>query len=120
MSLQSKLYQIGIAFASVVTNSHHYWRPVTEAPCLIWAETGEADSFHGNNRKAEQSIAGTCDYYTKTEFDPLIEAIQAKLDDLGLAWRLAAVDYEDETNMIHYSWEWEVITNGEVPNWDGD
>lgn len=117
MSLQNKLYQMGVAFASVVQNSHHYWRPVTEAPCLIWAENGEASAFHGNNKKTEQAIAGTCDFFTKTEFDPLVDAIQDKLNSMeGVAWRLASVSYEEDTTFIHYEWEWEVFADGEVPS----
>lgn len=112
LSLQSKLNQIGTALAALTENAFHYWRPVKKVPCIMWAETGETGSFHSGNRKSEQVIAGTCDYYTKKEFDPLIDAVQDTLEGLGFAWRLDAVDYEDETNLIHYSWTWEVANVG--------
>lgn len=115
MSLQAKLYQLGAKFATVTTNCFHYWRPVITLPCLMWAESGEENSFNANNHKAEQNIVGTCDFYTKTEFDPLIDSIQDALDELGVTWALSSVQYEDETKTIHYEWTWGVCVYGDVP-----
>lgn len=120
LSLQSKLYQIGANLAEITTNCFHYWRPVTSVPCLMWAESGEENSFEADNHKQEQNISGTCDFYTKTEFDPLIDEIQEALDDMGLTWSLNSVQYEDETKMIHYEWNWGVCVRGEVPSGVGD
>lgn len=113
IALQNKLRQMGEAFAAVTPNSCHYFRPVTAFPALIWAEDGEADSFNADNHKACQNITGTVDLFTKTEFDPLLDDVQAALEGLGVAWRLESVQYEDETNAIHYEWTWEVATDGE-------
>ena len=113
IALQNKLRQMGEAFAAVTENACHYFRPVTAFPALIWAEDGEADSFNADNHKACQNITGTVDLFTKTEFDPLLDDVQAALEGLGVAWRLESVQYEDETNAIHYEWTWEVATNGE-------
>lgn len=110
--LQDKLKQLGEAFAGITQNSHHYWRPVKDVPCLIWAEDGEDRSFHAGNKKAEQRIVGTVDLFTKTEFDPLADSVQTALNDLGVTWRLESVQYEDDTNLIHYEWRWGVTFNG--------
>lgn len=112
MSLQSKLQQMGVAFAGVTQNCYHYWRPVKTVPCLIWAENGEEDSFHSDNHKSEQRIAGTVDLFTKTEFDPLADAVQDTLESLGVTWALESVQYEEETNLIHMEWTWGVIFRG--------
>jgi hypothetical protein len=120
LSLQSKLYQIGVKLAGITTKCFHYWRPVKDVPCLMWAENGEADSFEADNHKQEQTISGTCDFYTKTEFDPLIDAVQEALDEMELAWALNSVQYEDDTQMIHYEWTWEVVVRGEVPGGAGN
>lgn len=112
MSLQSKLRQMGEAFATVTANCFHYWRPVTDVPCLIWAESGEENPFYVNNHKAEQNIVGTVDLFTKSEFDPLVDDVQNVLDDLGVTWSLSSVMYEDETKMIHYTWDWGVAFGG--------
>lgn len=105
--LQAKLEPIGAAFAAIVQNSYHYWRPNINAPFLVWAEDQDV-GFEANNVHEEQAIQGTVDYFTKQEFDPAIDAIQKALDDLGASWYLNSVQYEDETNLIHYEWVWGV------------
>lgn len=114
MSLQSKLQQMGVAFAAVTNNCYHYWRPVKDVPCLIWAESGEDASFHSDNGKSEQRIIGTVDLFTKTEFDPLADDVQEALESLGVTWTLESVQYEEETNLIHMEWSWGVTFGGEI------
>ena len=88
---------------------YHYWHPRLEAPYCIWAEEGEGDSLHTGNHKSEQVITGTIDYYTKTDFDPMVDTIQETLNSIeNLGWNLDTVIYEDETNLIHFSWNWEI------------
>ena len=78
-----------------------------EPPFCVWAEDGE-NGFNAGNRKAEQAITGTVDYYTPQEYDPAVDNIQAALNSLRIPWQLNSVQYEDETNLIHYEWTWEV------------
>lgn len=87
-------------------NFYHYKRPENITSGYgVWAETGEANSFTVDNRKAEQQITGYVDYYTLNEFDPVLDKIQDALDHLSCgAWSLNSVQYEDETNLIHYEW----------------
>jgi nucleosome binding factor SPN SPT16 subunit len=54
-------------------------------------------------------MAGTIDYFTKTEFDPIVETIQEKLNSIDIAWRLNSVQYEKDTGYIHYEWAWEMV-----------
>lgn len=112
MSLQNKLRQMGEAFAAVTPKCFHYWRPVKEVPCLIWAESGEENSFHSNNHKSEQNIVGTVDLFTKTEFDSLADDVQNTLEEMGVTWMLESVQYEEETNLIHMEWSWGVSFGG--------
>lgn len=87
----------------------HYWRPKLKPPYCLWAEDGEADSLHTNNRKSRQVITGTIDYYTLNDFDENIEKIQNVLNEIETCgWMLNSVQYEDETNLIHYEWRWEI------------
>lgn len=74
------------------------------APFLVWAETGEADSFDGDNRKQEQAVDISVDYYTKAEFDAVVDEIQAELNASCNSWRLDAVQFEEDTELIHYTW----------------
>jgi len=72
-------------------------------------EDGENNSFHSDNHKQEQKIAGYVDYFTKTEFDTNVDVIQDILNAEPVAWSLRTVDYEDQTNLIHFRWWWEVV-----------
>lgn len=107
MTLTEKLRSIGEGFSGLGIPSTHYWHPVKDAPLLIWAEDGSV-SFHSDNKMAEQSITGSCDYFTKVEFDPNIDSIQFFLDSNASSWNLESVQYEEETNLIHYEWKWEM------------
>lgn len=110
MSLQNKLQKVGEALADVVENTYHYWRQKMSAPFLVWAEDGEDASFNASNKKGEQQIHGTADYFTKEEYDANVDAIQQCFEDMeDLGWRLNSVQYEEDTNLIHYEWEWWVI-----------
>ena len=108
-SIQSKLQYVGKAFSEAVPASYHYFRLPDRFPCLVWQEDGENGSFHANNHKEEQAIHGTTDYFTQTEWDPAVDLIQATLENIGAAWTLNSVQYEEETRLIHYEWDWTVI-----------
>lgn len=90
----------------------HYWRFTTDVPYCVWQEDGENSSLQTNNHKGEQAITGTIDYFTLEEFDSNIDAIQQALNDVeGLGWKLNSVQFEEETNLIHYEWRFSVIGN---------
>ena len=108
MTLQEKLQQIDAALTPLSSHVYHYWRPKMEPPFIVWQEDGEADSFNANNHKVEQTISGTVDYFTQVEFDPVCDSIQSALNNLGAGWSLNSVQYEEDTNLIHYEWTWEV------------
>lgn len=108
MTLQQKLKKLNNGFAALSVPFSHYWRPRKEPPFGTWAERGEGDSFHANNQKVEQAIAGTADYFTKVEFDPVADEVQAMLQANTASWRLESVQYEEDTELIHFEWTWEV------------
>ena len=111
MTLQSKLKRIGEALAEALgANVYHYWRPQMQPPFCVWAEDAEDGSLDVDNRKAGQTIVGYVDYYTKTEYDPALDAVQDVLSGLAaempFGWRLDSVQYEEETGFIHHEWMW--------------
>lgn len=109
MTLQSKLQIIADRLSELpFEHIYHYRRAVTDTPFLVWQENEESDSFYAGNRKRVQKITGTVDFYTKDEFDPLIDQIQDALTDV-VPWSLESVQYEEETELIHYEWSFEVI-----------
>lgn len=112
MSLQAKLRRLGEILAAAAPSVYHYWRPQMDPPYCVWAEDGEDGSLPADNRKGEQSVSGYVDYYTRTEFDPVLDQIQDALnsvDGFPFGWQLSSVDYEDETNLIHYQWTWSMV-----------
>lgn len=104
-----RLKAIRDALTPLTANVYHYWRPKMEAPYIVWQETTEGTSFDADNHKAEQTISGTVDLYTKTEYDPLFDSIQEALQGIeALSWRFTDAVFEDETGLIHQSWEWTI------------
>ena len=110
-SLTSQLQRVATAFNDINCDVTHY-APVenAETPYIVWAEQGEGESFNADNAKSEQSIEGVVDFYTQTEFDPILDDIQDTLNSLeGCSWKLDTCQYENETGIIHYTWNWELI-----------
>lgn len=110
MSLIAKIKKVRDALIRLEgIDVYHYWREVKKNRYIIWAEDSESESFHSDNFMNEQQIHGTIDLFTKTEYDPVIDMIQNKLNDSEIPFRVMSVQYEDETGFIHYEWEWDVI-----------
>lgn len=112
MSIQSKLQAAYTVLCAIEDENHntvpcfHYRR--TNEPTsryIVWSEDGEDTSAEFDNRKAEQQIHGTVDYFTQVEFDPVVDSIQEVLDEDYIGFRLNSVQYEDDTALIHYEWE---------------
>lgn len=106
-SIQNNLLAVRDALVGVTDACYHYRRPPSaeKNKYIIWAEDSEDGSFDGDNRKQEQQIHGTVDYFTLTEFDETVDGIQEALWAAGIGFRLNSVQYEDDTNLIHYEWE---------------
>ena len=86
---------------------YHYEALNQKAPYIVWAEDGGNQLFAGN-RMREQAVTATVDLYTKAEYGELPDAIQKALDSGVIAWSLSAAAYEDDTRLIHYTWDVEV------------
>ncbi|MBD5102038.1 MAG: hypothetical protein HDT27_04945 [Subdoligranulum sp.] len=106
MTFQSRLQALGEALAALPPKCYHYWRPKMDPPFIVWAENGQDSAQWANNHMAEQTLGGSVHYFTKTEYDPVCDSIQGVLNSLGLGWALESVQYEEETNLIHYEWSW--------------
>lgn len=105
-SLNEILRGVKTALLTVTDEVYHYRRPPDpKEKYIVWAEDSEAESMDAENRKAEQQIHGTIDYFTRTEFDANVDRIQEALNAAGIGYRINSVQYEDETNLIHYEWE---------------
>ena len=108
----SKCKKIKEALLSVTDNVGHYEAIHKTDKYIVWAEDSEGSSVEGDDRKINQSIQGTIDYFTKEEDDAFVEQIQAALKAACISFYLNSVQYEgkDEggAGYIHYEWVWEV------------
>lgn len=106
--MNSKIKIIRDTLLKVSDNVGHYEAKEKNDKYIVWAEDSEGSSVEGDNRKVNQSIQGTIDYFTRTEFDPIVDDIQEALIDAEISFQLNSVQYEEETKYIHYEWVWEV------------
>lgn len=105
-SLNEILRGVKAALLTVTNEVYHYRRPKDPTEkYIVWAEDSEDSSFAAGNRTEEQQLHGTVDYYTLTEFDENVDLIQTAFYNAGIEFRISSVQYEDETNLIHYEWE---------------
>lgn len=108
-SIQSRLLDISTALVSIPGLSvGHYKNFKQDGDYCVWAEDMEPDRVSADNRKQIQNLQGTIDFFTRTEFNPLIDAIQDALNEARISFFLNSVQYEDETGFIHYEWVFEV------------
>lgn len=105
----SRLLDISTALVSIPGLSvGHYRNMKQDGDYCVWAEDTEPGAVSGDNRKEIQNLQGTIDFFTRTEFNPIADAIQNALNDAGISFYLNSVQYEDETAYIHYEWVFEV------------
>ena len=97
------------ALLTVTNNVYHYEALEATAPYIVWAEDNEVNQLSADNSKCYQVVQGTIDYYTLTDNDPNVNAIQNALAAADISFTLNSVQYEDETTLIHYEWLFEVV-----------
>lgn len=110
--MQDKLKIIQEILLTVTDKVYHYEAMHVSDKYIVWAEDSEGSSLEADNYKAEQSIQGTIDYFTKEEFDENVDKIQEALTVSCISFYLNSVQYESAddsgSNLIHYEWVWEV------------
>lgn len=106
--MNSKIKIIRDTLLKVSDNVGHYEAVEKNDQYIVWAEDSEGSSVEGDDRKTNQSIQGTIDYFTRIEFDPMVDRIQEALRDAKISFYINSVQYEEETKYIHYEWVWEV------------
>lgn len=110
--MQSKLKIIPEILMKVTENVSHYKAMNQTDKYIVWAEDSEGDSVEGDDRKINQSIQGTIDYFTKEEFDSNVDKIQDALKDSCISFYLNSVQFEGVDDggagFIHYEWVFEV------------
>ena len=100
-------YERIIAAHVAVTDQVNHLEKLDSSRYFVWAEDGANDLSAGGVH-CERAMTGRTDLFTKVEFDPWADALGESFSQMGIAWTLVSVDFEEETGFIHYSWDWEV------------
>lgn len=95
---------LAVAPASAVSHSEK----LSSERYFVWEEDG-ANDLGGDDGHAEHVVTGATDLYSKLEFDPWADEIGESLSSHGISWSLVMVDYEEDTEFFHWSWDWEVV-----------
>lgn len=102
------LNRIRDALLTVSDRVSRYHAVKRTAPYLVWAEDGQADALWADGVPQEQAATGTVDLFTRTEEDPLFDAVQQALTAAELSWRWNSTQREEDTGLIHHEWVWEL------------
>lgn len=79
-------------------------------PKIIWMHGPESTGMHTDNKKAVQAVTGEVDYFTRREYDPIVDEIQEALNGItGLGWRLSQVEVSED-GIWFYAWDWEAVS----------
>ena len=100
----SCLQVVANSLLTVTQEVHHYQAMDKQDKYCVWAEDGESGNLDADNVKAEQTITGTIDYFTRDDDDTAPDAFQQAFNAAGFGWSLNSVQYEDDTRYIHYEW----------------
>ena len=96
-----------IAAHTAVTDAVSHGGRIQSERYFVWQEDGQG-GLGSDNRIGERYVTGTTDLFTKQEFDPWKDALEASFNAGRIAWRLNSVQYEEETGFYHYEWAWGV------------
>lgn len=107
-SIHSRLSELSSELGDINATVLHYWHPRQQAPYILWQEDS-CETFKADNKSCEFKWVGVVDLYTQTEFDGLLDDIIEALEEVHATWTISSVDFEEETKLIHYTVDWELI-----------
>lgn len=104
-------YETIVAAHTAVTDQASHMVRMQSNRYFVWREDGEND-LSADGEHAEQAVTGFTDLFTPIEFDPWAKALEDSLTRFGISWSLRDVQYEEDTGITHYTWDWEVLDGG--------
>ena len=103
------LHDVRDAFLSVLDDVYHFKAPGNKpVHYVVWGETGQSSSLSADDKPGVIAIAGLMYYYTNDEYDTIFDDLCAALTEIGAAWAIRNIGYDDETGQIIYEVSWEV------------
>lgn len=86
----------------------HYKATGQTSNYIVWKEDGADSVQSADDVVINRVITGSTDYFTKTEYDPIVKEIENAMNNSDMCWSLNSTQYEEDTGYIHYEWNWEV------------
>lgn len=109
MNIVSKLKTIRDTLNLVGVDVSHYEAADKTKDYIVWYEDGQGGNLILNNRIEECVVSGTIHFFTKTEYNPIIDKIHDVLNENDdISFELDSVQFETETKLIHYEWRFEI------------
>lgn len=105
-------YERIIAAHTDVTDQVSHIARMSSERYFVWQEDGRNDLI-ADGVHVDGAVTGSTDLFTKTEFDPWVDALGESLSSHGVAWSMNSIQYEEETGFYHYEWYWEVLGDGD-------
>lgn len=99
-----------VAAHTSVAGSHvsHYARLIHDSRYFCWTDDDRED-LNSDNGHNDRAVTGFTDLFTKQEFDPWAEQLEAAFDAAGILWEKTGVSFEPDTGYIHHTWDWTVV-----------
>lgn len=103
------LLDVRDAFLSVLDDVYHFKAPGNKSEhYVVWGETGQSDTISADDKPDTIAIAGLMYYYTNDEYDTIFDDLCFALSEIGAAWGIRSIGYDDSTGQIVYEVAWEV------------
>lgn len=90
---------------------YHYTAQDPPETYLVWAEYS-ANGVYADGQRVAKTQSIQLDLYTKTEFDPVLDALECVLTEAGVAFDGPDTEYEPDTGYIHHRLDCEVLIHG--------
>lgn len=83
------------------------WDISPDAPYGVVSLEGSGDTVPGDGRILHQSLRGSIDLYVRSSSLDMMKAVQDAINGV-VAWRLNAIQLEEDTRLVHYEWIFEM------------
>lgn len=83
--------------------AHHAWASAPNGTYGVYAEES-SHGFYADSKMQGQAITCTVDVFTKDDSETIRSTVQTALNTLDMPWYLDAIDFEEDTGYIHYTW----------------
>jgi hypothetical protein len=103
------LHDVRDAFLSVIDDVYHFKAPgKISSHYVVWGETGQSAAVSADDNPDTITVRGLMYYYTTDEYDGIFDDLCNALAEIGAAWAIQNIGYDDNTRQIIYEVAWEV------------